>query len=246
MSTTVALHTLAARLADEPLYGMFARYLARVVPEAQVPVCGDAFVVGGRMHGRFECAFGWMFGDDTDELAGVLERMIAGGVPLQLYLREPGFSALAAKVGGLALSEDRLFVCEHAKVVEAGADLVVLDADMPRSSCHPEIAERLPPPKLWQHFGFAYRGLVEDRRVVAVLETTVDDGRYVAIQQVFTAPERRGHGLGRRLVGRVCTELLAAGRRPLWLCATDNVASAALARSVGFTERMRIGVIESG
>jgi predicted GNAT family acetyltransferase len=72
----------------------------------------------------------------------------------------------------------------------------------------------------------------------------VTDGRSTAIQQVFTAPEVRGQGLGHALLAGVCRDLVIAGKRPVYVCAADNRASEALARSVGFELRMRLGCLE--
>ncbi|MGH3144489.1 MAG: GNAT family N-acetyltransferase, partial [Rubrobacter sp.] len=52
---------------------------------------------------------------------------------------------------------------------------------------------------------------------------------------VATEPEFRGRGLGAACSGRLCEEILARGRIPSWTTSPENVASARLARKLGFT-----------
>lgn len=244
---TVPLHTLAARLADAGVYGAFARHLLRVAPDVAVPIAGDAppaFAVGGRMHGRFEVGFSWVFSDDVNATAALVDRIASVGGPWSAYVPHDQREALVARFGASECDEDLLLVCEVAPTPDPSARIVALDADSPRERFDATIAARLPPPAIWQRFGFAYHGLEHDGRIVAVLETTVSDGRYTAIQQVFTAPALRGRGMGHALLAGVCHGLVTAAKRPVYVCAADNRASEALARSAGFELRMRLGCLE--
>jgi GNAT superfamily N-acetyltransferase len=246
-TATVPLHTLAARLADAGVYGAFARHLLRVAPDVAVPIVGDppsAFAVGGRMHGRFEVGFAWVFSEDVGASAALVDRIASAGGPWSVYVPHDQRAALVARFGAPECDEDLLLVCEVAPAIEPSATIVALDAETPRERFDPSIAERLPPPAIWRRFGFAYHGLEHDGRIVAGLETTVTDGRSTAIQQVFTAPDMRGRGLGHALLTGVCRDLVTAGKRPVYVCAADNRASEALAKSAGFELRMRLGCLE--
>jgi RimJ/RimL family protein N-acetyltransferase len=51
---------------------------------------------------------------------------------------------------------------------------------------------------------------------------------------VFTQPEHRGKGYGTMVVARLIQEIEAMGARSYWNCAKQNVASAAIARKLGY------------
>ncbi len=53
---------------------------------------------------------------------------------------------------------------------------------------------------------------------------------------VVTRPDARGRGHGRRLVTELARQILLRGLEPQYRCGLENVASAALAKSVGFVE----------
>ncbi len=232
---TVPLQALAPRLHAAGLWGVFGRHLLRVRPELAVPVDGDAFVLGGPMHGRFEVGFSWVFGDDVAAIARLLQRPAVRD-RLHAYVPAELGAAVHARVPQLERAADHLLTCAQPRP-GAGVEVVALTPQTPRERFEPEIAERLPPPSIWQRFGFAYHGVLDRGVIASVLETTVDDGEHVAIQQVFTATAARGRGLGRALLRAVTAQLVARGRVALYLCAVDNLASLSLARSAGFELR---------
>ncbi|MBX7082588.1 MAG: GNAT family N-acetyltransferase [Nannocystaceae bacterium] len=231
-AATMPLGALAPRLQAAGLWGVFGRHLLRVRPELAVPVDGDAFVLGGPMHGRYEVGFSWAFGDDADAIARLLQRP-AVRERLHVYVPEAIAADVHARVPQLARAADHLLTCTRPPP-GGGAEIVALTPDTPRERFDPEIADRLPPPPIWQRFGFAYHGVLDRGVIASVLETTVDDGDHVAIQQVFTASAARGRGLGRALLRTVTAGLCARGRVAVYLCAVDNLASLSLARSAGF------------
>jgi len=59
--------------------------------------------------------------------------------------------------------------------------------------------------------------------------------RYAEIYVQVAEPVRR-RGLGKSVVGAVCSEVLSQGRTPLYVTATDNVASRKLAERLGFVD----------
>ena len=63
---------------------------------------------------------------------------------------------------------------------------------------------------------------------------------------VITLPEFRGRGLGRTTVRAMSAEALRRGYEPQYRCQLDNAASAALARSAGFTHFGEWEVIDTG
>lgn len=242
---TVPLASLAARLDAAGLYGVFARHLLRLSPQLPVPVEGEVFAVGGPMHGRFEVGFAWCVGDDAGALTRLLRR-IAGHGELRAYVELAQLEALVSALPHTRTSHDVLLVASGRRAPPATARVIAVDADVDRSCIDPEIARRLPPPHIWSRFGFAYHGLLVDDRVVAVLETTVDDGEHVAVQQVFTASSMRGRGCGHALLTSVVEAQRRRGRTPIYVCAAENAASIALARSAGFEPQLRLGLVEAG
>ena len=51
---------------------------------------------------------------------------------------------------------------------------------------------------------------------------------------VFTQPAQRGKGYGTMVVARLIQEIEAIGGRTYWNCAKQNLASAAIARKLGY------------
>ncbi len=54
---------------------------------------------------------------------------------------------------------------------------------------------------------------------------------------VFVTQEKRGSGIGRRLVDSFCHGLSIVNLHPLWDCYANNIASARLAEIAGFIEK---------
>ncbi len=116
-------------------------------------------------------------------------------------------------------------------------------ADVPDGGVHEALRDLLPPPRFAERVAFRFFGLRVGREVVALLDVSVDDGDHALVQQVHTAPELRGRGLGARLLAEVVRRMTAEGRAAVYVAADDNVASLALARSVGFVDAMTLVLV---
>ena len=55
---------------------------------------------------------------------------------------------------------------------------------------------------------------------------------------VGTHPDHRGKGLGKAVVSALVEHVVSEGGIALWNCDSENAASLALARSVGFVEHL--------
>ena len=113
--------------------------------------------------------------------------------PWSAYVPHDQREALVARFGAPECDEDLLLVCEVAPTPDPSVRIVALDAETPRDRFDASIAERLPPPPIWQRFGFAYHGVEFDGRIVSVLETTAS---------LRVSPTFGRHTAGLTVVGR--------------------------------------------
>jgi len=244
----VPLSELASALHSLGAYGAYARYLLRSSPDAEVPVASDdsgvSFAVSGMAIGHPEVQFAWLFGAPGPGQRAVLGFLRDKLRPLFVYARQGQRPSVEAVFPDHKLAVDHLL--QHTgEVAPVDADVVWFNhenvASLTFADC---VSERFPPLEFWESVGFCYAGLREGGRVVAALDYTVDDGRYAAIQAVFTDPELRGRGLGRALLSAVIHGLHAQSKIPLYVVSQDNAASIALAEGVGFERVERLLVLE--
>lgn len=199
---------------------------------------GSAVVGAGAPAGVFVAMDTWLFGSDPADAAVLWDRVWRGPPPTALYYAAAGPAPEAPP--GWDRGDDQVLVTHPsagpAPTLVSGPAL--LEA---RGQLHPALTSHVPPPALVSRLPFRLHGLLRDDRIVALADTTVDDGDTVAISQVHTAPELRGQGLGAELVAGVLAELHALGRgAAVWLCDADHAASLALARRAGFVPLRRV------
>jgi GNAT superfamily N-acetyltransferase len=234
----IPLGELRSRLDATGLYGVFARHLLPLCPDAPMLAADPgAFAVSGRPFGRFSAAV-----DATIELA----TFATASDQMSAYCPHAHLPAVARALPSRRCSEDLLFSLDEApSPVQSDAELRWLDPDLGDLVVPDAVRARLPPPPVWKRAGLRYAGAIDRGALVAILDATVDDGSCVALQQAFTSPEHRGRGLGSALLAHVSTDLRRRGRRPIWICAATNQPSQSLALRVGFKPQLTLGCIES-
>lgn len=83
----------------------------------------------------------------------------------------------------------------------------------------------------------AYYGLRDEGRLIAISGERMHCPGYTEVSAVCTAPDRRGEGLGRRLVATTIAGIRARGEEAFLHVASDNTSAIALYESMGFTVR---------
>ena len=220
--------------------GTFLRFLlAHTGREDLFDVRGDAVWSHGR-RARVHVVGGWLLGPPGPESEALVREILA----------DPSVDSAYIDVGepvsppeGWQLVTDRILVhpgplpAPDAQVVSGRA----FDERVEAGQLHPALADLVPPPAIWSRLPFRFHGVVEGDAIVAMCDTTVDDGTHVVVQQVHTAPEHRGRGLG----ARVARGAVAANpdRRALWVCDLENRASEATARAAGFVRLREVPLL---
>ncbi|MEQ1565500.1 MAG: GNAT family N-acetyltransferase [Myxococcota bacterium] len=237
--------------------GVFLRFVRRLTGRDDLfAVRGRCVVGSGLRAGIYVAPAHWLFAPDADDgdalladivteafggAAGATTRPSGAGLSFGVEAAEPMPSSREAsavyRVGpgsgppGWERTIDRVFVGDgrpsEVRTVAGDAFLSSLDR------LDPELAPRVPPPQILARLPFRFHGLEYDGQLVAMCDTTVDDGEYVAIQQVHTVERLRGRGLGAALLGSVLGWAHGFGRRVVYVCDERNEPSAALARTVG-------------
>jgi ribosomal protein S18 acetylase RimI-like enzyme len=226
--------------------GTFARYLLARIPNAPMlrwTGAPNQVAISGAPYGHYEASFTWILGGRLDAASAFVEHL-AKQPHLQAYLPHALAEPIAAAFDALAVSTDRVYTLAHPPEPSAIAGRIVeLRADT-ELALAPDLQSSIPPPAFRRRVDFPYCAVVEDDTVVAIAECAVDDGRFTVIQQVRTAAACRGRGLGRALVAAMCRDIVARGRTPVYICAENNLASVALARSVGLSLSTTLACVE--
>lgn len=237
-----------SRLADlEPPpgpTGVFARYLASVAPEAEGWVSEEAgqrcIAVSGQPAGHLYAPFAWVFGPGGPAARSLIETLLSEMRP-PLITFEPSLSD-DARTAGATVGTDHLLL-HDGPLPEPGEAVIDLDLDRDADRVVESLRPQLPPPWLRERAAFRYVGLERDGQVVALLETTVRDGEYAVIQQVFTDPDRLRQGLATALLSSVVRRVREQGLTPMYIVSSANQASLALADRVGFRLDRELGVV---
>ncbi|MCI4664624.1 MAG: GNAT family N-acetyltransferase [Neomegalonema sp.] len=236
---SVALQSLAAKLAAAGPYGVFARHLLRRAPEAPALLApsGAAFAVSGAPVGHFEVSFAWLFADTASDYAALID-LVVRGYDMPAYLPLSAHAEITNAIRGLSVGRDLFFALPASANSQEnrknGGDRIVPFGEADRLRLPEDMRDLPPPPDIWARMQPRFWALQRDGRLIALAEATVDDGAYAAIQQVHVAEEARRSGAGAALVSAIAAELRALRRTPIYICAADNRGSAALAGSVGF------------
>lgn len=221
--------------------GVFLRFVRRHTGRDDLfTVHGRALVGSGRPARVYVAARDWLLSDDPDDARALLSTALADPLLRELYWAAPG--APGALPEGFTSGTDLLFVGDpqpffRTHVLSDEALYAVLDR------VDPELADDIPPPSIRAQLPFRLHGLMFEDRIVAVCDTTVDDGEWIAIQQVHTATRVRGRGLATALVRGVLGMAHAEGRRLCWVCDERNTASAAVATRVGLLLHSKIPLL---
>jgi len=104
--------------------------------------------------------------------------------------------------------------------------------------------EKIGQPWLWKYWrdaedfcrtGVGYVALV-DGEAVSIASIFTESERYADLA-VATHPAFRGKGYSTAAAHALCQNVLAKGRVPVWNTSTDNLASIAISRKLGFREK---------
>lgn len=220
-------------LANAGPLGTFLRFLHRHTGRDDLFVVrGTAVVASGLPAGVFVVRHHWLLGDDPDDATALLADTLAAPSARWVYWGAPG--APGPLPDGWTSGTDRVFVLRPAPadtsaILSGDAFFAALDR------LDPELADAVPPPAIRARLPFVFHGLEVDGRIVALCDTTVDDGDRVAIQQVETVARARGRGHATTLIRGVLGAAGRAGRGVIWVCDAENAASVALAARVGLS-----------
>ena len=220
-------------LADTGPLGVFLRFVYRLTRRDDLfTVRGRTLVASGMPAGVFVARPHWILGPDPDDARSLLAETLAGRNTGAVYWGAPGSPGPLPE--GWTAGVDQLFVGRPApgdvgSLLSGDAFLAALDR------LDPELADRVAPPPIRARLPFVLHGLAHEGRIVALCDTTVDDGDQVAIQQVHTVERLRGRGLATALVRHVLAYAGNHGRGVIWMCDRTNLPSASLARRVGLS-----------
>lgn len=227
--------------------GTFARYVAARAPEAPAPACLDdgvvvASAIAGRDHGMLEAYAHWIFADSAQDAAALAATIARADEVAIDYALE--YAPVVDRVlDGCVRSIDRLYIAD-ARIDEGDSDVVRLDTRLlAELTIDDELRPMIGSIDAWPDGSYLY-GVVVDRTLVCIAESTVRDDRYAAIQQVYTLRAHRGRGHARRAVAHVANRIANEGLRPIYLVADANASSIAVVERLGFSLHARLGCAE--
>ncbi|HEX2911258.1 MAG TPA: GNAT family N-acetyltransferase [Chloroflexia bacterium] len=229
--------------------GVFARYVAQLKPqEKSLAVLADAQVLGTALCGRdfdlYEAFPHWVFTSSPEAaqlLAQALPQTLAMNYPLQ-------FKSIFQRAFPLRThSVDRIYtltIFNGICIPEEYPQVRLLTGkELSRLLIAPEIRHLLGNFSDWTEEKPLY-GIQSADELVAIAEAQVQDDQYGAIQQLYTVESWRGKGLAKKLVGKICHDLLVKGKKPLYQVSEDNPASLKVTESLGFVLESRWGFME--
>jgi ribosomal protein S18 acetylase RimI-like enzyme len=242
----VPLFECAPAFIELGIEGTFARYLLARIPNAAMLRWTGAegqVAISGAPHGHFEASFTWVLGGRLDAALAFVEHL-AKRPHVQAYVSIAHRDAIASAFPELAVGKDHVYTLRgEPTTIAVDARIVRMHADT-ELTIAPDLQHLIPPPKFRKHASFSYWAVVEGDNVVALAESTVDDGRFTVIQQVHTSEAVRGRGLGRTLVAEVCRDIALRGRTATYICAESNAPSNALATALGMSLSLELGCVE--
>jgi ribosomal protein S18 acetylase RimI-like enzyme len=106
------------------------------------------------------------------------------------------------------------------------------------------VADTRPGPFLPRTVEFGgYVGVREEGRLIAMAGERLNPPGHAEVSAVATDPAHRRRGLARRLVTVVAAAIIRRGETPFLHAEATNVDAVRLYRSMGFTERRRLGFV---
>lgn len=225
---------LASQLEAFGPEGVFLRFLRALTGRDDLFQQQGRAVAGGGAPARVFVVFQhWVLGEGEADARDLLAATLTDARVRAVYYAAEG-TAGPLPPGWSCTRDLMLQGPAPASPLEEDSDLVSEEAFFDAQDIlHPELLPLLPPPPLRSSLPFRFHGLVSGGQIVSICDTTVDDGQWAVLQQVRTPSSLRGQGLARRLVPAVLRWLGARGRRALWVCDEQNLASVATARSAG-------------
>lgn len=227
-------------LIDDTQHHCMARYVALRDGGSKAYLCETTGVwaLGGPLCARLEVPECWARVHSPGQLLHLRQRLDQDG-------HEGSIACVAPFPGQECIDELRHDLHFVLPSTATPADQGVEESDglhtqdFREGRLHPEIADLLGPLEaLIEDFGGLDHFIVarSDGMVVAMAETLVRTERFAAIQQVYTASDFRGQGLGSRVVNRAMRVLLRCGLKPLYVCDSENLASIATAEGAGLVK----------
>lgn len=228
---------LAGSLSASPS-AVFAAYIARVAPRSVAFASGEDWAIGGALAGRLEVPEIWVHCASWQRfpaLLAALESHLDGQFSVALVNRPEG-----EVPPNLSWDCHLLGTRFIGKLGPRELEIRAFDLDLLRTAAiHPELKPILGRPEdLLADFGALdrFHGAFIAGRLVAVAEANVTAGQYVAIQQVYTASDFRGRGIAKALIAKINDANISRGAKSVYVCDSENTASLALAKSLGFEE----------
>ena len=244
----VKLSRLTSFLSSFGQHSIFAGWLCKVAPgelglylEERGRIRGCAVV--GLPYGFFQVPGYWLFAEDRkseEQLLNYLAEFAPGySVSLGYSPKNP-----ITKYNHYNQTFDLHFTLAEAKIPSGRHELKHLfDGTLQQTTLSDEIKSQIgsfadftPDSQLF--------GLEQKGEIVAIAESGVRTESYATIGQVYTIEKVRGKGLGKEIVSRLATAILAEGLTPTYLVSESNLPSIALAKAVGFSSPDRLPYLE--
>lgn len=241
-------YQLSDYLSATGITGVFARYVVEKRPHEQSRAALDGakvlgVAIAGRDFGLYEAYSHWIFAANGEAARLLAESLKGPEVSVNFPLE---YNGLFREVfPGHQFTPDRFYVLNASNFKEASRYEVkrLLSKDLRGLRLEAELKPYIGKVDDWRQDKPLY-GVVEDGRLVAIGEATVQAGEVAAIQQVYTLKEKRGQQYGRCVVSHISKLLLAEQKIPTYLVSESNAPSVALAESLGFEIAARVGFVE--
>ena len=243
---------LIPHLIKEGVFSLFPLYVCQQKPNCLSPCIIANSQIRGCLVTGSDCGLSWihpywLLADNEEAARRLLE-----------YLKERkgnhgslNYSLEYDKVVQGVLPEaettvDHLYILKPTRFQEIHTKFPIelITEELLRQVAIPDEMRRLIGSNYEMYNGIPFYGIVINNQLVTIAEAMCDTGSHAAIQQVYTAVDHRGQGLGKMIVSKIAADLLHQRKTPVYWVAESNLASIRLVEGLGFELTDRLGCLD--